>query len=260
MSDRETLAYLASERARHPELAESIDLHSAILRARTGIEPAVPEIDEPEARARLARGEPLLRPDGLAIDWDALAHLFWNICEITAQHRPDQAPVLLDLSARGSTPEAVVEMARAYLRGACDDSLAAFVLNNALHPFLSATARAAQARVDNGKWYRGTCPVCGGVPDLAAYEKESGARRLLCSQCDFEWLFHRLVCPFCAAEEGQGYFSGGQGAYRLYTCDACRRYLKTVDARDLVREVHLPAERILTLGMDVAALAAGYHA
>ncbi len=86
-------------------------------------------------------------------------------------------------------------------------------------------------------------------------------RRLLCSRCDFEWLFHRSVCPFCG-EDGigkLGYYSSDDGVYRLYNCERCGRYLKTIDLRDLVHPVSLPAERVLTIGMDVAAMGVSHH-
>jgi len=110
-------------------------------------------------------------------------------------------------------------------------------------------------------WYRAHCPICGGAPDFAALEKESGTRRLLCARCDFEWTFHRARCPFCNEDvPGKlGYFPSPDGIYRLYTCENCKRYLKTIDRRELAREVHLPAERVLTIAMDVAAQQAGYR-
>jgi len=39
----------------------------------------------------------------------------------------------------------------------------------------------------------------------------------------------------------------------LYTCPDCKRYLKTVDLRELHREVVPVVERLVTVGMDLAA-------
>lgn len=68
------------------------------------------------------------------------------------------------------------------------------------------------------------------------------------------------MCPFCNedAPGKLGYFPSADGAYRLYTCGNCKHYLKTIDLRELARAVNLPAERVLTIGMDTAAQSAGY--
>lgn len=260
--EAETLAILSAERSRHPDIADSLDLHIALLEARAKFaDGSAPAVRTDEARTRIGRGEPLLRTQDLAPDWDAVARLYKIICEIAARYRPDMADAFARLPAEAVPFESV---ARAYLdathyaslrrmpleRPLQYDDLAFFALNNALHPFLAAATREGQFFVDDASWYRGYCPICGGVPDLAALEKAGGARRLLCSRCDFEWSFHRSVCPFCNEKSGQGYFSNG--AYRLYTCGNCGGYLKTIDLRELAREVDLPAERVLTISMDAA--------
>jgi FdhE protein len=97
---------------------------------------------------------------------------------------------------------------------------------------------------------------------MAALEKDNGRRRLLCSRCDSEWTFRRLGCPFCPNEDPAqlGYYPGDDNIYRLNVCERCRRYLKTIDLREAAGERCLPAERILTVGMDLAAKEAGYRA
>jgi len=67
-------------------------------------------------------------------------------------------------------------------------------------------------------------------------------------------------CPFCDNDNPRqlGYFPSGDGAYRVSVCGACRRYIKTIDLREVTGE-RLPAmERVLTLGIDLAAQKAGY--
>jgi len=46
----------------------------------------------------------------------------------------------------------------------------------------------------------------------------------------------------------------------VYKRQKCRRYLKTIDLRQVAGGRLLPAERVLTAAMDVAALEAGYGA
>lgn len=266
MSEQATIDILKFHCARHPELADTLGLHIAILEARAAVTATAPPLLADDARARLARGVPVLRADELTLDWDALARLIQTLCAIAARHRPDQADAFTEI-AREMSPSRAEELARAFLANTfasrvMDHSpLDAFVLNNALRPFLSAYARGLGNFVNDAAWYRADCPICGGAPDFAALEKESGARRLLCARCDAEWTFHRAVCPFCSEESpGKiGYHPSADGAYRLYTCENCKRYLKTIDLRELAREVNLAAERILTIGMDVAARKAGYR-
>jgi FdhE protein len=102
--------------------------------------------------------------------------------------------------------------------------------------------------------------VCGGAPDLAALEAETGARHLLCSRCNSKWLYPRVKCPFCGTTDHAklAYYPSEDGVYRLYVCRGCRRYLKTVDLREVQREVLLPVERITTVAMDAAARNEGY--
>jgi hypothetical protein len=127
-------------------------------------------------------------------------------------------------------------------------------------PFLRRYAAALAPLVNLETWYRPYCPVCGGEPDFAALDKPHGARRLLCSRCDFEWPFRRTSCPFCGNDKPEQYLyvPSEDGIYRLYLCDRCRRYLKVIDRRELVEERLLPVERILTLPMDQAARQEGY--
>ena len=72
-----------------------------------------------------------------------------------------------------------------------------------------------------------------------------------------EWPFYRTACPFCAEDERIFYYAR-QAPYRVYVCEACRRYLKTVDLREVEGQRVLPVERILTIEADVEARAAGW--
>jgi formate dehydrogenase maturation protein FdhE len=68
----------------------------------------------------------------------------------------------------------------------------------------------------------------------------------------------RTGCPFCGAKEDQKYYPSEDGVYRLYVCSNCNRYLKTMDLRELFRDVYPMVERLLTVGMDLAAQQEGY--
>jgi len=114
--------------------------------------------------------------------------------------------------------------------------------------------------VNQERWRRGYCPICGGNPDFAFLDKERGARWLLCSGCDAEWLFQRLECPYCGTQDQDAlaYFTDDEGLYRLYVCERCKRYLKALDLRQAKSEVLLPLERLFTFDIDAQAQEYGY--
>jgi FdhE protein len=154
-----------------------------------------------------------------------------------------------------------------YLEGRAPDTvpdpeLFHFVMGHALYPVLEAYAVAVAPPLRHQRSLRGDCPLCGGHPDFAALEGEAGERRLLCARCDTEWAAPRVGCPFCGEDDPArvGYFLTGEGAYRLYVCETCKGYIKTIDLRETWRRRPLSLERILTVGMDIGAAQQGYGA
>jgi FdhE protein len=78
------------------------------------------------------------------------------------------------------------------------------------------------------------CPACGGLPQLAVLrpEGEGASRSLVCSFCLREWLFRRLLCPWCGEEDKEKLprFSTPECKHVLLeACDVCKKYLKAVD-------------------------------
>ena len=51
----------------------------------------------------------------------------------------------------------------------------------------------------------------------------------------------------------------GDGRYRLYACDVCRRYLKAYDVRQGGRPLMLSVDSVATLPLDAAAVSRGYR-
>lgn len=78
------------------------------------------------------------------------------------------------------------------------------------------------------------CPYCDARPQLAVIrpEGDGGKRLLLCSLCQSEWEFRRILCPVCGETDHEKlprYTADGIPAVRVEACDTCRTYLKSVD-------------------------------
>lgn len=220
------------------------------------------KLDKEAIDLRLKEGRPLLDFESLAIDWDFFQGLVEKIV-LVFERFPDLCGGLPDnLNETGH----LKSMAAAWYH---EDPLQGYqdrpdnrrlILHTALKPFLNATSEVLLKMVDQDRWRRGYCPVCGGSPDLAFLDKERGARYLVCSRCDAEWLFQRMECPSCGNQDQNtlAYFSGDSALYRLSVCESCKNYVKTVDLRCTDSQVLLPLERFLTLDLDAQAREKGY--
>jgi len=253
--------YLRRGREERPHLAPDIDLHLALLDARAEVVALPPpSFTRAEVRGALAAGTPLLHVRPPNVDWDAWTRFLALVCELAAAHRPDLAAEFDRLVSRA--PD-LVELGSCYLRDGrvcaegLDHELLTFAFIHAFYPTLRACAEVLGPLADEHEtlWYRPRCPICGELPDFASLDSESGARRLLCCRCDHEWQYRRLGCPFCGEANPAriGYYPSADNRYRLYACVECGRYLKVADLREFNDAAPLPALRVLTLDMDLAA-------
>jgi len=136
---------------------------------------------------------------------------------------------------------------------------------SSISPFLEAYAEKLKGHVDQESWLRNYCPVCGSEPvlgELKNVEEIQGAKFLICSSCGFEWRFKRLGCPFCGNvnHEKLRYFTtetDGKG-YRVDVCEECKKYIKTIDLREVNVEVIPIVDDIGTLHLDIIAQKEGY--
>jgi len=276
-SEERILEQLRLGREVMPEWAEVLDLQIALLEAQmeTNVPAVKVQLSGEQATQRRRQGIPLVSGRELRLDWDTFTALYRRVCQIAAAHRADLAEAFGELAEMPDRdPEQLQSwvfhlMAEGKLSQDDELGLKSFALTHTLRPFLRRYAQAYASLVDEGGWRRGYCPICGGEPDFASLsDRDEGARHLLCSRCDNEWLYKRLGCPFCkvAAHGKIRYYPEEKGPHRLYVCDECKRYLKTIDLRrappvqttGLRGRVLLPVERVLTMGMDVAAREKGY--
>jgi hypothetical protein len=273
---RPIIDVLSEAASRDPDLADYYQFHCHILqlldRARTQLQdvqyPDVRLTDvEADSDPRAEVRDPLLDFDMLPLDSEKFTRLVGDIARVLMEYDHSYAG-----QEASVTPEENLRLARQRYKDGqvCGregestepPTLAQLSVDLALGPYLEWGAEQLAPYLEvRSSWRQGCCPVCGGAPDFASLDEESGARQLLCSRCNAQWPYPRFGCPFCGTSDHTKitYHSGEDGVHRLYLCEECRRYLKTIDLRQVHRAVMLPAERITTVAMDAAAMEAGYR-
>ncbi len=221
-------------------------------------------------RDRLNTGLPALKLDELQLDWSLAQRTFIELFALFSEY-----PELfgeLDGSLGEVTPSGLKKVADEWLGGertllaqpatGVGQQLLEYIIQAALRPLMLSYSRLVSGHVDRELWRRNYCPVCGGSPDFAYLEKERGARWLVCSRCDTEWLFQRLECPWCGNQDQKtlGYFTDDEALYRLYVCERCKNYIKAIDLRRTEEQFVASLERLFTLSIDAQAQDYGFGA
>ena len=230
-----------------------------------------PSLAQDVIHDRLGEGIPLLLFSDFSPDWGQLQAVFEKIASWAAKDSEDasgELERLRNIARDGSLLREIVgtwyqmqPLTDIATEQGIESELLTSVVEATLKPFLSAYSELLLPEVRQESWRRGYCPVCGGRPDFAYMDKERGARWLLCSRCDAEWLFVRLQCPYCGTQDQDAlaYFADEEShLYRLYVCERCRTYIKAIDLRHTESEVPLPLERVMTLDMDRQGQEKGY--
>jgi FdhE protein len=272
--DSKILTMLEERERKEGALPKSLEFYRGLLRiqseARSRID--VPRIDlsQKAISSLIEQGIPLLKFDDLSIDWSLFQDIFKDVASLIAGSSEELKQASEKLKGSSSYFAFIKEASKAWFEGApltpwaavsgINEVLLEAVLHVALRPFLISYREALIGFLDQEQWRRGYCPICGGNPDFAFLDKERGARWLLCSRCDAEWIFQRLECPYCSTrnQDALAYFSDDKGLYRLYVCEQCRTYIKAIDLRCAEGEVFLPFERVMTLDLDKQGQEKGY--
>jgi FdhE protein len=72
----------------------------------------------------------------------------------------------------------------------------------------------------------------------------------------------RLICAFCGNTDQESLrylYSESEKGYRIDVCGKCKKYLKTVDSREISHEIVPVVEDIATLHLDMVAEEEGYE-
>lgn len=269
------LSFLEDKERKEGTLPEFLKFYQQLLRVQSQVERKLssrlePGLSREAINKRIDTGVPLISFNELALDWQLLTATFDEIKIVFADYAElfnSSYERLAELGADAFLTEQVLKPwfekqklpAKITVKNV-DKKLVNSIIHATMKPFLTSHARKLRDFIDQERWRRSYCPICGGSPDFASLDTERGSRWLLCSRCDTEWVFQRLQCPYCNTQDQNdlSYLTDDTGLYRLYTCERCKQYLKTVDLRQTEGQVILPIERFLTLDMDRQAMEKGY--
>lgn len=242
---------------------ELLDIQDEIS---AGTTTKAPELTEADVRGRLEAGVSLISFDDFFPEWEQAEPVFrrilrWAIAEDTdPAHDRDWTGVDMGAGLFRELAAAWYETGNSSQGEQSTSAILVALVGACVRPFLMARSKQYIPMVEQSRWRQRHCPVCGGIADFCYLGKEEGARWLVCSRCDAEWLFQRIECPYCGTQDQTklAYLTDRTEQYRLYVCDACRTYIKAIDMRRTQHRVQLPLERVLTLELDRQASLHGY--
>jgi FdhE protein len=202
----------------------------------------------PGAAARLRAAQPALHHVVLALprpQTEALYKRLRNVLSLSTAGAGSLLAALTDALALKGQPEAAEST----------------ILQLTLLPALLAAGRAFAPAVAEAGWTSGVCPVCAAWPPLAESRGLERTRVLRCGRCGSEWALPWQLCPFCDNGDHASltYLTSEKigEARRVFACDRCQGYLKTIATLTPVDRLDVPVEDLATLELDLAAVQAG---
>ena len=246
---------------------EKLFLAQEVSKGKVTLKPL--EIQEDLLSAKQKDAFPLISTADFTIDAKASEALLRQLCqlateanEVLAQAGPKIIEALDNGTLEASTLFSTIlndqdayldEVARKIDVG---KAVLAFVAYHSIKPSLSLCAQQLTTYLDKeAQWEKGYCPICGNLPALSILRDE-GKRFLLCGFCGHEWTSSRIFCPFCENRDQKTlhYFcSEEEKDCRVDVCNQCKKYIKTVDTREMNRPVYPSAEQVSTLHLDMMA-------
>lgn len=236
---------------------------------------AIPMEFTPEVlAAKQEGGFPLIDAPAAAIDKTAAGKLFAAVCDSAKGATNEMAGAAVVLAEALATdpdrfdkwvdmllaPDDTDFNAEAVSIGV-PDSVFRFLLSSSIWPSLQKTVRGMQDILPaDENWDQGMCPACGSPPALG-FISEDNKRHLICRLCRHQWVMRRVCCPYCHNSDPKqlGYFfSESEQEYRVYICDQCHKYIKTIHVQGLTRIFYAPLEDLVTTHLDLQAEQLGY--
>lgn len=275
--DTREAAELRALKEHHPELGDAVDMQLELNELQRRIQGRVPlpalELSPAILIRHNAEARPVLRFEIIPLELTDLRLMVRQTADVLRRFEAMDDADYQKVQAVGRDVTLVAVASQWYRSGAERhvvavglsapeppvDSVLDQVLTLAMRPFLSRCAEVLQQRSDLATWTHSHCPLCGGEPDLAVITP-AAERHLICARCAMRWKFEPLTCPYCGNSDRARItsFATTDGQYRVYACDACRRYLKAYDGRRATRPVMPTVDSVATLPLDAAAIQRGY--
>ena len=257
----------SEQHSKHTELQQKIDSLKSGFKDRYV---KTINIDEKQIKQRKKQGKALIDKDKIKIDGKFLEELsgdFWQILKDYSD--------LGDKEGNHKKKINIEKLTRLVLAGDLaglkslarkinlQEELLLFLGSNLAQAILGAYAYKLQEKVDNG-WLKEYCPICGSSPCMGKFAREDGKRILYCQFCGTQWVYRRIMCPFCGNDDHNSlryFFTEENSPYRVDVCDKCKRYIKGIDERKLPegKNIDLSFEYMNTLYLDVLAQKDGYQ-
>jgi FdhE protein len=262
-----------------PSHKEILDFYKYIIREQHKIKPLIKvkriDINEETAKKQMREGFPLMDKKDMKLDMDSASTLFKKICR--GLQRKDVRIAVEAKKISQALRKKEVDLEELFMRVLDSDTgyidfianktgvhkwLLNFLAESSIKPSLEAYAEMLKGYVDQQSWLKGYCPVCGSQPERAELRMDVGERFLECSSCSYMWRFKRVVCPFCGNDDSKKlrFFNTDTDgkAYRVDVCEECKKYIKTIDLREVQEDVVPIIEDIGTLHLDIIAEKEGY--
>lgn len=273
----EIAAVFEKARRRQPTLAEFLEFFEKLVKEQHAVtvDRAVLSFDEAKLRDRSARGEPVLPRAEFPLDLACAEALFRTLCTMAKERGPEVRSAAHEIEAaigwggmdlpdllRGAAAEEGYAYAVADQRS-LDPELLHTLTEASIRPSLQAAATSVGPFVENDRWLKGVCPICGSEPKFAELRGQelAASRYLHCGFCGWAWPARRLGCPFCDNKDHellQTLLIENHLSCKLEACDVCHRYLKLVDSKEFIGLIP-EVEVLLTPHLDLAAMDRGYH-
>ena len=268
------LLEIAELKTAKPELNEILEFYESVFKVQREAErlfnSGQNDIDYTRFAGRNGEGLSLLKSEDIQLDIEPVNNILEEMSGIIRNKWKEQIPA--DFNCRflseqkGVLVEGLMEDEVLLERMAgdldVDYPVFYFLIKNAFSPFISNYAEKLQEAVEEKKWLKGNCPVCGSEPLIIRLVEETGKRKLFCSMCRTEWLYKRLACPFCENDDHESlryFFVEDDEARRVDVCDKCKRYIKTIDNRKINKVTNLLVEYLSTLALDIVADKEGFR-
>ena len=265
---------VAAVKAQRPAYEGLLDFYEKLCLAQeaskedTRLEPI--KIHEDLLSVKEEEGFPLISTTDFVMDVVAAEALLRKLCELAVEANEvlaEAGPKIVDALDKESLDAStlfsnMLKEDDAYLADVAgklgiDKTILAFAVYNSIRPSISLCAEQLSTYLDkDAEWEKGYCPICGSPPALSILRGEGGKRSLVCSFCGHEWRIRRICCPFCDNNDQKTlhyFFSEEEKDYRVDVCDKCKKYIKTIDVREIERPLHPLVEQISTLHLDMLA-------